>query len=77
VTISPAAAVTAGAQWNVDGGAWQNSAATVSGLTVGTHTVNFKAVSGWTAPTTASVTINNGATTTATGTYIQQTAASR
>ena len=32
VTISPPAAVTAGAKWRVDGGAWQSSGATVGGL---------------------------------------------
>ena len=35
VTISPAGAVSAGAMWNVDGGSWQASGTTVSGLTVG------------------------------------------
>jgi hypothetical protein len=74
VTISPAAAVTAGAQWSVDAGAtWQASGATVNGLAVGVCTVTYKTVAGWTAPAAASVTINNGATTTATGTYTQQT----
>jgi PKD repeat protein len=73
VNISPAGAVTAGAQWQVDGGAWQNSGATVAGLSVGSHTVHFTTVTGWTSPANQSVTINNGSTTTATGTYIQQT----
>jgi hypothetical protein len=31
VTINPAAAVSAGAQWQVDGGPFQNSGAVVSG----------------------------------------------
>ena len=34
VTITPAGAVSAGAQWQVDGGAWQNSGATVAALGV-------------------------------------------
>ena len=63
VTLGPAAAVTAGAQWNVDGGAFQNSGATVGGLSVGSHTVNYKAVSGWIAPPSESVSITDGATT--------------
>jgi hypothetical protein len=50
VTISPTAAVTAGAQWRVDAGAWQNSGTTVSGLVVGSHTVEFKDIAGWTKP---------------------------
>ncbi len=69
VTIQPAAAVTAGAQWQVDGGALQNSGATVSGLTAGSHTVAFRTITGWTAPASQSVTINADVTTTATGTY--------
>ena len=73
VTISPTAAVTAGAQWQVDGGTWRNSGTTVTGLTAGAHTVAFKAVTGWTAPASKSVTITAGATSSATGTYSQTT----
>jgi hypothetical protein len=62
VTLSPAAAVTAGAQWRVDGGAWQNSGATVSGLSAGAHELSFKAVTGWQTPSTRSVTITAGQT---------------
>jgi PKD repeat protein len=62
ITLDPAASVTTGAQWNVDGGVWQNSGATVSGLAAGTHTVNYKAVTGWTAPVSEQVTITSGAT---------------
>jgi hypothetical protein len=72
VTISPAGAVSAGAQWCVDGGSWQASGATVSGLTVGSHTVSFKAVPGWTPPLAGSVNITNGQTTSLTFTYAQQ-----
>ena len=71
VTITPQAAITAGAQWRVDSGTWQNSGATVSNLTVGTHTVNFKAITGWTAPADQVVSITSGQTTTATGKYAQ------
>jgi len=52
VTLAPAGAISAGAQWRVDGGAWQNSGATVSSLIVGSHTVNFQTVSTWTTPLT-------------------------
>jgi hypothetical protein len=72
VTISPAGAITAGAQWRVDSGTWQNSGATVSGLSVGNHMVNFKTVTGWTTPSDQPVTISNGANTPATGTYVSQ-----
>jgi hypothetical protein len=68
-TISPAGVVTAGAQWNVDGGAWQASGAIVPNLTAGSHTVSFSAVTGYTSPADQTVTITAGQTTTATGTY--------
>ena len=71
VTPSPAGAVSAGAQWQVDGGAWQSSGATVSGLAVGSgHTLAFKTVSGWTTPGNQTPTIIANQTTTATGTYV-------
>ncbi len=73
VTISPAAAVSAGAQWNVDGGTWQNSGATVGGLSVGSHTVNFNTIASWTSPASQSVNIVKGQTTSAGGLYAQQT----
>ena len=69
VTISPAGAASAGAQWQVDGGALQNSGATVSGLSTGAHTVAFSTVSGYTTPAGQNVTITSGATATANGTY--------
>ena len=70
VTISPAGAVSAGAQWQVDGGAFQNTGATVSNLSVGSHTVAFKPVTGWTTPSDQTVTISANTTTTASGTYV-------
>src|ERR1035438_158847 len=76
VNLAPAGAVSAGAQWQVDGGAWQSSGATVSGLSVGSgHTLGFNTVSGWTTPGSQTPTIIANQTTTATGTYvaIQQT----
>jgi hypothetical protein len=70
VTISPASAITAGAQWQVDGGTLQNSGATVSGLSVGNHTVGFSAISGWTTPSNQTVSVSANSTATATGTYV-------
>lgn len=70
VTLLPAGAISAGAQWNVDGGSWQDSAATVSGLAVGNHTIYYKSIAGYTSPATAVATITSGGTTTATGTYV-------
>ncbi|MCK4629632.1 MAG: hypothetical protein KAT56_11560, partial [Sedimentisphaerales bacterium] len=73
VTISPQGATDAGAQWRVDGGSWQNSGVTVSGLSVGSHTVEFNSVTGWDTPANQNVQINDGQTENAGGTYTQQT----
>jgi hypothetical protein len=73
VTITPANAVSAGAEWQVDGGAWKTSGAVVSGLLVGTnHTLAFNVIDGWSTPSNQTVTITRGATTTNTGVYTPQ-----
>ncbi|MGO9022366.1 MAG: protease pro-enzyme activation domain-containing protein [Syntrophobacteraceae bacterium] len=72
VTINPAGAVSAGAQWNVDDGAWQSSGSTV-GVAFGSHTVSFKAVTGWNTPESQTVNIASGLNTSAGGLYVQQT----
>lgn len=71
VNIGPQEAINAGAQWQLDGGAWQNSGATASDIAVGSHTVAFKSVTGWITPASQTVTISDGATTLATGSYTQ------
>lgn len=71
VNLGPAGAVTAGGQWRVDAGAWRGSGTTVKNLSNASHTVEYKAVSGWIAPPTATVTLTNNVTTTVTGTYVQ------
>ncbi len=75
VTVGPSGAVSAGAQWQVDGGAFENSGTVVSNLVVGSHTVTFSTVAGWITPASQSVTISQGATTTANATYIPNTGA--
>ncbi len=70
VTINPADAVTDGAQWRLDGGAWQNSGATVSGLSASDHTITFKEVDGWYAPDPATASVTAGETTTLTAAYL-------
>ncbi|MFC1925707.1 Calx-beta domain-containing protein [Chloroflexota bacterium] len=73
VTIEPSEARDAGAQWNVDGGTWQDSGATISDLSVGNHTVYFKDISGWSKPATIyNVPVSNGSTTYKTGTYTEE-----
>ncbi len=73
VTLSPADAVTAGAQWQVDSGDWQNSGATVSDLSAGNHTVSFSTVTGWAPPDSQTVTITADSTKTLTETYTEDT----
>jgi hypothetical protein len=71
VTIAPSDAVSAGAVWQVDGGAWQPNGAT-AGLSAGPHTVQFSNIAGWNTPSNQLVTITNGFLTTATGNYTGQ-----
>jgi C1A family cysteine protease len=73
VAITPQGAIEAGAQWNVDGGAWQNSGRAVSDIMVGPHAVDFKGIAGWNTPAGQTVTISNGQTTSVNGTYVPQT----
>jgi len=70
VDISPVGAVAAGAQWNVDNGAWMNSGATLSNLTVGRHTVAFKNITGWGVPSSQPATIAMGETISLNGAYL-------
>ncbi len=70
MTITPQEAVIAGAQWNVDEGAWQISGATVSALIAGQHVVKFKEVTGWSTPPSQAVTVETGKTASLTGVYV-------
>ena len=70
VTITPAAAVSAGAMWSCDGGAWQASGATVGNLSLGLHGVYFNGIAGWIGPTSQTLNIVSGQNTW-TGTYVQ------
>ena len=64
VTISPASAVTAGGQWRLDGGPWQNSGATLAAVTDrANHLVEFKPVVGLDEPPAVPVTVTNGQST--------------
>jgi hypothetical protein len=73
-TLEPAGARDAGAQWRVDNGAWQNSGAMVSGLGFGDHEVEYKAVTGWTAPASPEIVAVTGNPTAITRTYTATTA---
>lgn len=73
VNLAPAAAVTAGARWTLDAGSTPHaSGESLGNVSVGSHTLHFSAVSGWTAPADATVTVAANTLTTASGTYVQQ-----
>ena len=73
VMLAPSAVAQLGAQWSVDGGAWQNSGMTVSGLTPTTHTLEFSTVSNWISPASQIVEIGSGATNAISYAYTEQT----
>ncbi|MFM1920524.1 MAG: hypothetical protein RLZZ303_2158 [Candidatus Hydrogenedentota bacterium] len=73
VTILPAEATGAGAQWKLDGGPFRNSGDLIEGVSVGTHTVSFKAVRGFATPGNQLVFIDANRTTRVTGNYTTQT----
>jgi hypothetical protein len=75
VSISPLAAVSAGAEWQVDGGAWQSGGTAANNLTMGSHTVAFSTIAGWETPASQIVTVTLNQTTTTTGTYLSPHAA--
>jgi hypothetical protein len=69
VTLSPAEAVNAGAQWQVDDGEWQNSGDAAEGLSDGNHLVSFKAIDGWSAPASQMVSQSAGQSNSVSGIY--------
>jgi uncharacterized repeat protein (TIGR03803 family) len=74
VTISPTAAITAGAKWQVDGGALQSSGTTLSGLAIGPHTVTFSGpFTGWNPPASQNIIVTTNQTTSVSGTYTAAT----
>jgi hypothetical protein len=70
ITIEPAAAVTAGAQWRRAGtNPWLNSGEVESGLPAGDYNIEFMQISGWNKPSNKPVTVVAGQMTSATGIY--------
>ena len=72
VTIEPMGARNAGAQWRVDGGAWQNSGSTLSNVAAGQRGIEYKEIPGWIRPSQESANITGGQTTSLTKNYTQQ-----
>ncbi len=71
VTILPAGAAAAGAQWRIGTGPYQNSGATLTDLPPGLVVINFGPAAGWRASGDRSTTIVGGQTATLSGTYVQ------
>ncbi|UCE49927.1 MAG: S8 family serine peptidase [Phycisphaerales bacterium] len=70
VTISPQAAVSAGAKWRrVGTSTWRTSGSTETNVPIGSPTVEFSFVFGWIRPENRTVFIFTGSTTTTTGEY--------
>ncbi len=69
VTLSPSEAVSAGARWNVDGGSWFETNHVKPNLEEGSHIINFKAISRWSAPSSKIVQIIADQTHETSGTY--------
>jgi formylglycine-generating enzyme required for sulfatase activity len=63
VLIEPPEVRQAGAQWRVDGGAWRNSEYTHTGMSEGSHTVEFKIVPEWVEPPAHIIQVVSGNTT--------------
>lgn len=70
VNIEPNAAISAGAQWRIDEGAWQSSGLTVP-LPSGTYSIDFKSITGWVKPSAINAIITNDIVTTIDATYYQ------
>ena len=73
VLMAPDAAIADGAQWQVDGGPLQTNGAIAAGLSIGSHTLSFYAVPGWSTPGTQTIIITNSETTLGIGTYEVET----
>ncbi len=69
VTLEPTSAMDRGARWQVDGGGWQTGGTSMAGLSPGSHTVSFSAISGYTTPASQTVAISQGATTPVSAAY--------
>ncbi|UCD51442.1 MAG: lamin tail domain-containing protein [Phycisphaerales bacterium] len=71
VLISPPEVVSAGAQWRLDQGPWQDSGASVSGLVPGTYGLEFSTVGNWTRPADRTIQVQRNQTTTLAETYAE------
>ena len=73
VTIIPTNAVGAGAQWQVNGGAFRASGAIATNLSPTNVTVSFKTIAGWASPSNQTAAISIGQTNTLVAAYLDVT----
>ena len=74
VTLVPAEAVSAGAQWRrVSTSTWLNSGDTLTNIVPGSYDIEFRIVQGWNAPEVHTVSVPSGETVTDTGIYTEFT----
>jgi uncharacterized repeat protein (TIGR02543 family) len=74
VTLLPAGAVSAGAEWAVDGGIFLKSGAVATNFSAGPHIISFKPISGWLTPANQTITVVAGAESSASATYVSNDA---
>jgi len=68
--IDPSGAISAGAKWRLDGAGSHSSGDTLTGVSVGAHTVSFTDINGYTTPSSRSVSVQTSQTAQTTGTYV-------
>lgn len=67
--IIPQAAISAGAQWRLDSGEWQNSGAVLSGIIAGQHSIGFSDLADWTKPAATAIVVVANQTNIVSATY--------
>ena len=72
VNLLPAEAGAAGVRWQVDAGVPQPGGVTLTGLTLGRHTVTFLTNGAWAPPGPIQVVVTNTSVATASGTFLPQ-----
>ena len=73
VTLAPTGAVTAGAQWSVDGGTTWRDSGTSPNLVTGAYTITYKDVANYTKPADEEAEVTANSDTAKTGTYTTAT----
>jgi len=72
VSILPPSVVFSGAKWRLGNGTLESSGVTMAQVPVGSYTVSFDTVLGWTTPSNVIVTITNDLTTSITVAFTRQ-----